>query len=105
MLEENGADIIEQVYPGFKDYSFGSWKVEEDADTVSIIILFNDLTDAKNLRQMYDDKLIIPEDKNDDGSKGVDAPYFIDSIKDSGGKVVAESDVAGTNVHIQTNIE
>lgn len=101
MLEDNGAEIIEQVYPGFKDYSFGSWKVEEDADTVSIIILFNDLTDAKNLRQMYDDKLIIPEDANDDGSKGVDAPYFIDSIKDGGGKVIAESDVAGTKIHIQ----
>lgn len=104
-LQENGETILEQVYPGFKDYSFVSWEIVDEADTVSFIILFDQLNKKENLVKMYEGGLIIPEDKNDDGSRGVDAPYFIKSIKSGGGKTIAASDVAAAHLHIYDNIE
>lgn len=105
MLEDKGAEIIESVYPGFKDYSFGSWEVIEEEETVSLVILFNDLTNAKNLRQMYEDELIIPEDKNDDGSRGVDAPYFIKSIEKNGGKKLSLIEYDKAGVHFSDKVK
>jgi len=105
LMEENGADIIEQVYPGFSNYSFGSWKVVEEEETLSLIILFNDLTDAKNLRQMYKDGLIIPENKNDDGTRGVDAPYFMKSIEKKGGKKLSLLDYEKAHLHFSDSIK
>jgi hypothetical protein len=104
-LESKGADIIESVYPGFKDLSFGSWEVIEEKDTVSLVILFNDLTNAKNLRQMYDADLIVPEDKNDDGSRGVDAPYFMESIEKNGGKKLSLIDYDKAGVHFSDKVK
>ncbi len=104
-LQENGEAILEEVYPGFKDYSFVKWEIIDEADTVSFVILFDQLHKKENLLKMYDGGLIIPEDKNDDGSRGVDAPYFIKSIKSNGGKTIAASDVAAAHLHIYDNIE